>query len=79
MVCSTRKYYWEVVAEARKEMRTCTVSRRSGVAGVSSKSNLIVNNNVNSSVGRVVGQVRQMESFIDDTLASKSGVSVNQH
>lgn len=45
---------------------------------ISSESNLVVSNNVNCSMCGIVGQIGQVHGFKHYTLATESGVTVEQ-
>lgn len=44
--------------------------------GIGSKSNLVIDDDVNRSVRGIIWQIWQMHRFEDDTLATEGGVSV---
>lgn len=56
-----------------------TVWRGTRVSGISGETDLIVGDNMDGSSCRVIRQVRQMESFVDDALAGKGCVAVQQN
>lgn len=59
-------------------LRTSTVRRGARVARIGSEADLIVGNNVDGSVSRVVGQVGQVECLKHHALATESCISVEQ-
>jgi hypothetical protein len=53
-----------------------TVSGRTRVTRIGGETNLVVDDDVDGSVGGVVGQVRQMHCLEDDSLTAEGGVTV---
>lgn len=46
---------------------------------VSCKTDLVVDDDVDGSMGRVVGKIRQVEGFVDDALSTESRITVEQY
>lgn len=53
--------------------------RRTGRTRIRRESNLIVDNDVDGSVGRVIRQVAQVERLVDHTLARECGIAVQKN